>query len=83
MGWGSTPLLSSSYFYLCVAQLGERKFGELEAVGSRPITETTFGFVAQLVEQRIENPCVTGSIPVRATRNKSTRCSSMDRTILS
>ena len=26
-----------------------------------------YGFVAQLVEQRIENPCVTGSNPVRAT----------------
>jgi hypothetical protein len=25
------------------------------------------GSVAQLVEQRTENPCVTGSIPVRAT----------------
>jgi hypothetical protein len=27
------------------------------------------GSVAQLVEQRTENPCVTGSIPVRATIN--------------
>lgn len=26
--------------------------------------------VAQLVEQRIENPCVTGSIPVIGTTNK-------------
>ncbi len=26
--------------YLCVAQSVERKFGELEAVGSKPITET-------------------------------------------
>ena len=26
-----------------------------------------FGFVAQSVEQRTENPCVTGSIPVGAT----------------
>jgi hypothetical protein len=26
------------------------------------------GLIAQLVEQRIENPRVTGSIPVRATR---------------
>ena len=25
------------------------------------------GAIAQLVEQRTENPCVTGSIPVRAT----------------
>ena len=28
------------------------------------------GLVAQLVEQRIENPCVGGSIPPRATKNK-------------
>ena len=27
-----------------------------------------FGFIAQLVEQRTENPCVTGSIPVEATK---------------
>ena len=26
-----------------------------------------FAFIAQLVEQRIENPCVTGSNPVRGT----------------
>ena len=29
----------------------------------------TFGSVAQLVEQRTENPCVGGSIPSRATIN--------------
>ena len=28
------------------------------------------GLVAQSVEQRIENPCVGGSIPPRATKNK-------------
>ena len=26
-----------------------------------------FALIAQLVEQRTENPCVTGSIPVRGT----------------
>ena len=29
--------------------------------------ESCVGAIAQLVEQRTENPCVTGSIPVRAT----------------
>ena len=29
----------------------------------------TLGLVAQSVEQRIENPCVGGSIPPRATKN--------------
>jgi hypothetical protein len=31
--------------------------------------ETLMGSVAQLVEQRTENPCVGGSIPSRATLN--------------
>ncbi len=31
------------------------------------------GVVAQLVEQRTENPCVTGSIPVDATGEASER----------
>ena len=30
-------------------------------------TPAIFGSVAQSVEQRTENPCVTGSIPVGAT----------------
>ena len=29
------------------------------------------GFLAQLVEQRIENPCVPGSIPGETTRNNN------------
>ena len=35
------------------------------------------GVVAQMVEQRTENPCVTGSIPVRAT---ILRCRTADAT---
>jgi hypothetical protein len=31
----------------------------------------SLGLVAQLVEQRIENPCVGGSIPPRATKNSA------------
>ena len=31
------------------------------------------GLVAQSVEQRIENPCVGGSIPPRATKNSFTQ----------
>ena len=33
-----------------------------------PLGVTYEGLVAQSVEQRIENPCVGGSIPPRATR---------------
>ena len=32
------------------------------------------GTVAQLVEQRTENPRVTGSIPVGTTQNEETHC---------
>ena len=31
-----------------------------------------FGFIAQSVEQRTENPCVAGSIPAGATRKIDT-----------
>jgi hypothetical protein len=34
------------------------------------ICEQYYGLVAQSVEQRIENPCVGGSIPPQATKNK-------------
>ena len=30
-------------------------------------TDLSYGAIAQLVEQRTENPCVTGSIPVGTT----------------
>ena len=33
----------------------------------QPFGITSFGQIAQLVEQRTENPCVGGSIPPRAT----------------
>jgi hypothetical protein len=36
---------------------------------------TQFGLVAQSVEQRTENPCVAGSIPVQATLGRSIRTS--------
>ncbi len=35
-----------------------------------PIFAIPFGIVAQLVEQRTENPCVDGSIPPDTTTNK-------------
>ena len=37
-------------------------------MGSIPIHLPKFANVAQMVEQRIENPCVTGSIPVFGTK---------------
>ena len=38
-------------------------------------TSTPHGAIAQLVEQRTENPCVTGSIPVGTTVKRLTRAS--------
>ena len=34
-------------------------------------SNNTFGAIAQLVEQRTENPCVTGSIPVGTTKKET------------
>ncbi len=36
---------------------------------SEAVYNVGLGLVAQSVEQRIENPCVGGSIPPRATKN--------------
>ena len=38
-------------------------------------SEPPFGFIAQLVEQRTENPCVAGSIPAGATSLKKFKAS--------
>ncbi len=35
------------------------------------IYKLAYGFIAQLVEQGTENPCVPGSIPGEATKQKS------------
>jgi hypothetical protein len=44
-------------------------FVDIEEVsGSIPLSSTKYADVAQLVEQRIENPCVTGSNPVFGTK---------------
>ena len=40
-------------------------------MGSSPIRVASFAFVAQLVEQRTENPRVVGSIPTGGTNKKS------------
>ena len=41
----------------------ERRPVTAEVVGSSPIRVANHASVAQLVEQRTENPCVPGSIP--------------------
>ncbi len=43
--------------------------GTVDAVGAKKLSlSPTHGQVAQSVEQRIENPCVGGSIPPLATK---------------
>ena len=43
---------------------------EEQRIGKQSVARigNEFGLVAQLVEQRTENPCVGGSIPPQATR---------------
>ena len=45
----------------------ERVFPKL--VNPQTLSITSIGQIAQLVEQRTENPCVGGSIPPLATAN--------------
>ena len=53
--------------YLCVAQLEERKFGELEAVGSRPITETSFRILtANLIDLKSKGSWFESNIRLHA-----------------
>jgi hypothetical protein len=52
---------------------GRRKNCRLGLAGAETAgyNHASLGLVAQLVEQRIENPCVGGSIPPRATKNSA------------
>ena len=60
-GWGSTPPSSANN---CLDSSGVEHLIYIQRVrGSKPCPGTKHGSVAQLVEQRIENPCVGGSIP--------------------
>ena len=49
----------------------EIETAQSKTLEKHPIYSTicSLGLVAQSVEQRIENPCVGGSIPPRATKN--------------
>jgi hypothetical protein len=57
------PFRAANHYFL------ERCFSTL-AFPLGPAIILLLGLVAQSVEQRIENPCVGGSIPPRATKNK-------------
>ena len=46
----------------------EKTFLSGVVIGWRFYTRSAFGAIAQLVEHRTENPCVTGSNPVGTTK---------------
>ena len=52
--------------YLCNAET-EKPVATNAATEHKRRKQTHQGAIAQLVEQRTENPCVTGSIPVGTT----------------
>ena len=52
--------------YLCNAET-EKPVAPNAATEHKRGKQTHQGAIAQLVEQRTENPCVTGSIPVGTT----------------
>ena len=62
---GSNPSPATNWFHSVVAYHAclSRKRSRVQI----PL-EPPFGFIAQSVEQRTENPCVAGSIPAGATR---------------
>ena len=49
-----------------VGLVGLGRIPVTDEITSSSLVRTVFGSVAQLVEQRIEAPCVGGSIPSRA-----------------
>ena len=72
LGVDSEPLAGNGRFSGEPAELRITEI-PVDGLGVRAfVRPSTSGSVAQLVEQRTENPCVTGSIPVRAT--SLTRC---------
>ena len=66
---GSNPVRVILICYFNIAgwsSLVARRAHNPKVVGSNPAPAINVGSVAQLVEQRIEAPCVGGSIPSRA-----------------
>ena len=64
-GRASVPYRSGGCSFVFIAKNAPRRLPVRPAL---PIMRASFGQLAQLVEQRIENPRVRGSIPRLATR---------------
>ena len=68
---GSSPI-ATTIFYGLVVQLVRTLACHARGRRFEPVPgRHFFGFIAQLVEQGTENPCVPGSIPGEATMKKS------------
>ena len=63
---GSSPI-RIAIFSADLAHLVERDLAKVEVAGSSPVIRSKYASVAQLVEQRTENPRVVGSIPTGGT----------------
>jgi protein PhnA len=65
--WGG-----SAWLYGCALAASQKNCRTgLAGLKTTGYNHASLGLVAQLVEQRIENPCVGGSIPPRATKNSA------------
>ena len=61
---GSSPIIGLVFKYYIAgwSSLEARRAHNPKVIGSNPVP-ATYAQIAQLVEQRTENPCVAGSIP--------------------
>ena len=64
---GSNPSPATKKWFRGVAVITSACHAEDREFDSRRDRHFLFGFIAQSVEQRTENPCVAGSIPAEAT----------------
>ena len=73
---GSSPITTTIPFTAWQFSWLECRPVTAEVDGSSPFQVAIFlyGFIAQLVEQRTENPRVSGSIPLEATREAQQSC---------
>ena len=57
--------------FFCKKMLKNLRMSKKSRTFALDFATMRFGAIAQLVEQRTENPCVTGSIPVGTTREET------------
>ena len=65
---GSNPIPATIFVFGSLVQLVNTSACHAEDRGFESRRNRHYGFIAQSVEQRTENPCVAGSIPAGATK---------------